>query len=440
MRQVTEKLKLIAVTRVKNEADIIEAFVRHHVEMFDKLIVLDDGSTDATPDILRSLRQSGAPLVLLDHPTIGYDQKYWMTKLVHLACESFGADWVAPLDVDEFLECADRPLDELLAELPPDTPAAVLWSNFSWSPDEDEIDEPNPVVRLTRRLPPRQDSAKLIVPASLVTGRNATLWQGNHGLDVDGKAIAPAPLTNVALCHYPIRSAGQYAQKVAVGHLQYLSDATARRGHGFQYAEAWPNFLAGGDQWLRFIEAQSLSYANAKGPVSDGAAIDHRLAYRGKAVELAPRSAPLADVFRFAESLARAYRRNAEALAQANRRADDELALVNRRHSETLAQVSRASAEALAEEQRRHARALADSSRVNAEALAAAVRSKAADAQKLGALREDLGLVRQKLKAVRDDRDKFKARWTSQTRLGRWISRAQRGLTRRWRRPTGASK
>jgi N-acetylglutamate synthase/N-acetylornithine aminotransferase len=42
----------IAVTRIKNEADIIEAFVRHHAHYFDAILVSDDASTDDSLPIL----------------------------------------------------------------------------------------------------------------------------------------------------------------------------------------------------------------------------------------------------------------------------------------------------------------------------------------------------------------------------------------------------
>jgi hypothetical protein len=90
-------MKLVAVTRVKNEIDIIEAFVRHHIRYFDKLIILDDGSDD-TYNVLKSLRAAGLPLVLLRDPVVGYEQSRYMTLLLRMAVYQFGADWVAPID------------------------------------------------------------------------------------------------------------------------------------------------------------------------------------------------------------------------------------------------------------------------------------------------------------------------------------------------------
>jgi hypothetical protein len=39
-------MKLVAIARVKNELDIVEAFVSHHAQHFNKIILLDDGSSD----------------------------------------------------------------------------------------------------------------------------------------------------------------------------------------------------------------------------------------------------------------------------------------------------------------------------------------------------------------------------------------------------------
>ena len=65
-------MKSIAISRVRNEFDIIEAFVRHHAHHFEKLIILDDGSTDGTYEVLLSLQTAGLPLVLR-----GIQQQDW---------------------------------------------------------------------------------------------------------------------------------------------------------------------------------------------------------------------------------------------------------------------------------------------------------------------------------------------------------------------------
>jgi len=82
-------MKLVAISRVKNELDIIEAFVRHHAPHFDKLIVLDDGSSDGTYQILHQLQSAYPDLVVLHQPTIGYMQNRSMNLLLRMAVDKF---------------------------------------------------------------------------------------------------------------------------------------------------------------------------------------------------------------------------------------------------------------------------------------------------------------------------------------------------------------
>lgn len=44
--------RIISYTFLNNEADIIEAFVRYNMTYIDKMIILDNGCTDHTIDIL----------------------------------------------------------------------------------------------------------------------------------------------------------------------------------------------------------------------------------------------------------------------------------------------------------------------------------------------------------------------------------------------------
>ena len=161
-------MKLVAITRVKNEIDIVEAFVRHHAGYFDKLIIVDDGSSDGTYELLRALQERGLPIVVMREPTIGYFQSRQMTHLLRIATERFGADWVVPLKhVDEFIEPPDGlTLAQVLAPLAGNL--RVAWNNFAWTPEADANGELNPVIRLTERMRRRDDMNKVIVAADFI--------------------------------------------------------------------------------------------------------------------------------------------------------------------------------------------------------------------------------------------------------------------------------
>ena len=48
-------MKIWGVSMVRNEEDIVEAFVRHNLTILDGMLVVDHNSTDRTPAILTAL-------------------------------------------------------------------------------------------------------------------------------------------------------------------------------------------------------------------------------------------------------------------------------------------------------------------------------------------------------------------------------------------------
>jgi glycosyltransferase involved in cell wall biosynthesis len=252
----------VAVTRIKNEEDIIEAFVRHHAHYFDAILISDDGSTDSTREILRLLQSEGLPLIVFDEPWVGFEQSRFMTSLMHKAFNEFGADWVAPLDADEFIELAES---KVLADALPkgsDHLVEIPWSNFVWSPAENRSDEINPVVRMRWRMPSGQAMTKVLVPATIGRDDSAALWTGSHGLNRGSIPVSAIACDQISLCHYPVRSVAQFARKVIVTHLQFTTYFGPNSGVGFQYEEPFKLLKSGRDgDFPESMEAQSRRYS-----------------------------------------------------------------------------------------------------------------------------------------------------------------------------------
>ena len=280
-------MKLVCISRVKNEADIIEAFVRHHAAYFDKIIIVDDASSDGTYEVLLALREEGLPLVVLRQRTVGYEQSRHMTRLMHMAVDQFGADWVAPLDADEFIEPKEgTTLAEWLGTREP-TPILLRWSNFVWRPEVDASSELNPVVRLRLRLPPRDDHNKVIIPARLIED-GISLSQGNHHLERNGKSLPAQQVNDIQLCHFPIRSVSQFASKVVIGYLQYSAMPHWDRKAGFQFEEPFRQLAGGVEQLASRMESYSRSYSLSDDRVSSGEPVEAALRYAGASLSLTP--------------------------------------------------------------------------------------------------------------------------------------------------------
>jgi hypothetical protein len=75
-------MKLHGVMMVRNEADIIEASVRHNLATLDRLLVVDHGSFDGTSEILRQLCAELPAVSVVADPSIEFSQS---ARITHLA-------------------------------------------------------------------------------------------------------------------------------------------------------------------------------------------------------------------------------------------------------------------------------------------------------------------------------------------------------------------
>jgi hypothetical protein len=102
-------MRIAAISLVKNEADIIECFVRHTMAFVDSLYVIDDRSTDTTPHVLRMLRDEFPSLHIVDDQwNAGFSQAQRTTQLMHDALADYDWDIVTALDADEFIAAGSR--------------------------------------------------------------------------------------------------------------------------------------------------------------------------------------------------------------------------------------------------------------------------------------------------------------------------------------------
>ena len=93
---------IAVVSMVRNEADVIESFVRHNLGWADRLYVAVHESSDETLSILQALQGDGLPIVLSEVKGAAQLQSEVVTMLMRQAVAE-GAAFVVPLDADEFL-------------------------------------------------------------------------------------------------------------------------------------------------------------------------------------------------------------------------------------------------------------------------------------------------------------------------------------------------
>jgi hypothetical protein len=219
--------KVWSVSMVRNEADIVEAFVRHNATVLDGMAILDHGSIDGTLAILGALAREGLPIVLVQSAVPGYLQEQMTTALARDVFTKTGADYVLPLDADEFLKVRSRAeFHRALQAIPKDMNGLLHWLTYvpDFAASGDGI---LPLLRSARRLAKeRHVFHKAVMSRYLLARPEAMLSNGNHfvartlrGSSEDAERHARVRDVFAAIAHVPIRSAAQLVTKVAIKKL-----------------------------------------------------------------------------------------------------------------------------------------------------------------------------------------------------------------------------
>jgi hypothetical protein len=241
-------MKLAAVSMVRNEADLVEAFVRHNLGVVDRLYVIDHRSDDGTRDILRRL-----PLEVETDDDPAQRQSENLTRLARRAFAE-GADAVFPLDADEFLKIPDRgAFERTLAGLPPDLCAALEWQTY--------VPEPQPgashplAAARRRRAAEAHGLHKVVLTRAFANAPAAVIGPGNHTVLMEGAdqdvtrtrvRLARLPASLAALAHFPVRSVEQLVRKISLGWEAHRAAARDNPALAFHWRELHEAFAAHG--------------------------------------------------------------------------------------------------------------------------------------------------------------------------------------------------
>ena len=219
-------MRVVAVTRVRNEDDVIEPLLRHHAALVDAHIVLDNGSSDCSAEIVRALVSDGLPLHMIEDRAAYFAETQHNTLLYRMAVRDFGADWVVFLDADEFVDPRDiESLPGFLASLP-EQPVSIgaQLRNYVQTPIAPG-DSLNVLERLRWRDVAPSNTWKVLV-RRVADPDAVTVDAGNHHIYVRGSYDAPLRQDRLVLGHFPSRSPFQWAAKAAVGRLKVLAAGT----------------------------------------------------------------------------------------------------------------------------------------------------------------------------------------------------------------------
>jgi len=205
---------------VRDEADIVSSNIDFHLHHgVDFIIVTDNLSVDGTAGILRGYERRGY-LHYIHQTDDNYAQDRWVTNMARLACTEFAADWVINNDADEFWCPEHGDLKQVLDAVPSSCDAlAAVRVNFLPRPmAEGNFFADAMIVRERHSL----NALGQALPGKVCHRAFADIevMQGNHSVLRNGNAVLtePGPIT---ILHFPMRTYGQFANKVIKGGAAY---------------------------------------------------------------------------------------------------------------------------------------------------------------------------------------------------------------------------
>ncbi|MGK2878692.1 MAG: glycosyltransferase family 2 protein [Solirubrobacterales bacterium] len=237
---------IVGILMTRNEVDVLRLNIVHHLyTSCDRVIVIDNGSTDRSRTVLKRLAKKLPLDWTLKKGAL--DQGEAFTAMAQEA-RAMGAEWVIPLDTDEFWRSV-RPIAEILAEDTESGALEVSRIEFIQARDQKRSNA-QAVLRATMRVP---ETLRGVEPINEFMAAERSMFEtepqpkvllratpelviplGAH--TATGLAGPVTVATEIAIFHVPLRSSGSIAARAANG--RRLVEHGGDQNEGFQ-ARYW---------------------------------------------------------------------------------------------------------------------------------------------------------------------------------------------------------
>jgi glycosyltransferase involved in cell wall biosynthesis len=246
---------ILAVGMVRNEADIIEAMVRHNLAYADHIHLVDDQSVDGTTEILLALADETGRVSVESIEMVGFRKGKIMRTIAARQARQRNAGHVMLLDADEAIIGDPAAFRSHL--LQSRQPVALPW--ITYVPTRSDHVHDNPFVRIRhRRNSEKPQFLKLTIPFGL-TGK---VWfdNGYHDMRSEGRVLPKDRAHPFALAHFPVRSPDQLAGKVLIGSWNYRLNPDSVQSNGRHWKMMADDILINGIPDLTRLQELAQSY------------------------------------------------------------------------------------------------------------------------------------------------------------------------------------
>jgi glycosyltransferase involved in cell wall biosynthesis len=247
---------ILVVGMVRNEADIIEATIRHNLAYADHIHFVDDSSSDGTDRILQALAGETGQVSFERHDDLGFAKGKLLRRIATREGRQRSAGHIVLLDADEALTGEPEAFRHLA--LHSRIPLVLPWTTYVPTPED--LGDPNPLVRIRNcRSQETPQRIKLTIPHGL-TGK---VWfdNGFHYMRSGGKDLQADRDHPFRIAHFPIRSAEQLVAKVLIGTWNYRLNPDREPSNGSHWRKMVDDVLANGLPGPERLRDLALGYA-----------------------------------------------------------------------------------------------------------------------------------------------------------------------------------
>ncbi len=250
-------MNIHAVAMLRNESDIIGAFLAQCAELFDKIHIADIQSTDGTDALVRGFQAPGLETAV--YP-VNRQEKYQGALMNRLSRQAFaeGADWVFFIDADEFIDIENRAALEAYLRGCNSEVLHLPWANLVPANYGDYTRfDPTQEFRWSGRVSRYNKIA--LASAFAANHPNYNVAEGNHSVAVAPQEQEVPVRLGMPMLHVPIRSMARLKYKIGTAHRLTLAKHNRQPGEGTHVVEL-DRLLSTGDVELAELNFMAGNY------------------------------------------------------------------------------------------------------------------------------------------------------------------------------------
>jgi hypothetical protein len=253
-----KKARIIGVAMVKNEADIIELFIKINSRFFSEIHILDHQSSDSTAAIITKCQSWGYRVKYkhLENDGMGFNQAEITTNYIQQVARDYDCDFIMPIDADEFpYFSSGSQVFKILSKATTSCGYCLIpWVTYC-PINDDYLSSHAPLYSnfKPRSLEPDQ-YYKVILTKDFA--KTVKLTIGNHNV-VEGEKYKPKKIEGI-LQHVPVRSAAQISSKAIIGSATLKVTKNRKPGESFHWDDMAERILR---QDMKVSAAETLDIA-----------------------------------------------------------------------------------------------------------------------------------------------------------------------------------